>query len=142
MTPSRILLGVQKRVQAVLDGFTVYAGYAKPRKGLTAMAEDTRYPLAVVGMESMTDDDGQSSMTVGIAIVLRNESLDGSGFLELMSAVERVRQDLLKNRYIEGYGRVELPFKVELPAEQMYPDFMAYITFGTLITQPEEEITY
>jgi len=122
--------GVRKPPQ-VLGGFL-------PDKRPTQQQETPDFPWVIV--RYIEDDDTEESNMATVKIMAGTYSEDPqNGWRDALNVITRIKQELLKHPTVKERFRIEKPIKTELPEEQPYPEWVAWMTFQVEMPQIEEE---
>ena len=124
--------GVSKAPQVV-------SGYLPEKKpGLGQNPPD--FPYVIVRYLDDNDTDDNNIARVKIIAGTYSEDTQG-GWRDCMNVITKIKAALLKQRFF-GPFKVEKPVKTELPEEQPYPEWVAFLMLTITIPQVQEEGGY
>ncbi|MDD4599624.1 hypothetical protein SDC9_04142 [bioreactor metagenome] len=104
--------------------------------------DETEKAVPFVIARFLTGEDSQQTGTATIRIIATTYSKHGQGWRDPLEVLERIRQELLRNRTLGKKFRLELPIKTEMPEDQPWPYWVAWMTTTWTIAQPIEEVDY
>ena len=117
----------------------VLGGYLpekKPRPG----QDPPDFPYVIV--RYLEDDDTYEENTATVRIIAGAYSEDTQdGWRDCMNVITKIKTALLKQRFF-GPFKIEKPVKTELPEEQPYPEWVAFLMLTITIPQVQEEGGY
>lgn len=126
-------------VAGVAKAPQVIGGYLNEKKpGLQQHPPD--FPYVIVRYLEDTDEAEQD--TAQVRIIAGTYSEDAQGWRDCLNVVTRIKEALLKQRFIGGPFKIEYPLKTELPEEQPYPEWVAMLTLTVTIPHVQEEGGY
>jgi len=92
---------------------------------------EENFPCIVVIFDDGTDKEENAPdatrISVRILIGVYDESPGEQGYRDVMNIMETIRQELLKERYLDRKYRLEMPFKWNLFQDQPWPVFFGQI---------------
>lgn len=146
MTPVNLMDALAGRLQKLLADYSanqpagavpisVYPGYVPVEE--TSKEKPSFLYVLVTATEDKGGND-LSTATVEIGFSIYDED-PVDGWRSLFNVIERVRQDLLKYRFVNMKHRLVLPVAMKIAAEQPWPQWQATMSVTYTIGQPEEE---
>lgn len=137
ITPVVAEFDLQSNVAGVKKAPQVLAGYLKEKKP-GAKQNPPDFPYVIVRYLDDSDTEDGSVATVKIYAGTYSEDEQG-GWRDALNILTRIKVALLKQRFIGGPFRIEYPVKTELPEEQPYPEWVAWLTLTVAIPHVIEE---
>jgi len=117
----------------------VISGYLKEKKPM-AKQEPPDFPYVIV--RYLDDTDTDEGATANVKIIAGTYSEDTQdGWRDCMNVITKIKVALLKQRFF-GPFKIEKPIKTELPEDQPYPEWVAFLNLTVTIPQVQEEGGY
>lgn len=128
---------LESNVKGVRKAPQVISGFLKEKKpGQNQDPPD--FPFVIVRYIEDTDrDDGNIAIVRIIAGTYSEDEQDG--WRDALNVVTRIKEELLEKRFIGKAFKVEYPIKTELPEDQPYPEWAAFLTLNISIPHVQEE---
>jgi hypothetical protein len=131
---------LDSNVHGVKKSPQVIAGYLKEKKPKQHQ-NPPDIPFVIVRYLEDTDKDDGDMATVKVIAGTYSED-EQDGWRDAMNVITRIKKALLEQRLIGGPFRVEYPIKTELPEEQPYPEWAAFLIVNVSIPHILEEGGY
>lgn len=120
------------RALAVIPGFL---DEDEPRPGKPPEDEiEKAVPFVVVRF--LTGEDSEPVGKVTIRIIATTYSKHGQGWRDPLNVLERIRQGMLTKRPLAKKFDLQLPIKWEMPEEQPWPYWIAWMTTIWAVGRP------
>jgi len=131
---------LQSNVPEVKKAPQIVPGWLKEKKP-GQQQDPPDFPYVIVRyLEDTGNNDGDMA-TVRIIAGTYSEDVQ-DGWRDCMNVLTRIKEALLKQRFVGKAFRVEYPIKTELPEEQPYPEWVAFMTLNISIPSVQEEGGY
>ncbi|WP_025847608.1 hypothetical protein [Paenibacillus ehimensis] len=118
----------------------VIAGYLKEKKAVQNQ-NPPDFPYVIVRF--LEDDDSEESYSASIRIIAGTYSEDEqNGWRDPVNILSRIKIALLENRIIGKPFWTEKPIKIELPEEQVFPEWVAWMTLRFTVPQVQSQVQY
>ena len=136
MIPARLIEALAEEIRAATKDYVLKAEGQEDKKLSVycqhipdeEFLDDTYYPLVVVAVQSVEDDEqGISTATIGLTIGVYGD--DKQAWMDLLSIMERIRQRVNLVKTVDRRYPLILPTKWETVEAQPYPFWFGY---GTL----------
>lgn len=130
---------LKSNVPGIAKAPQVISGYLKEkRRG--ELQDPPDFPYVIV--RYLEDDDTDNGSIAKLIIIAGTHSEDTQdGWRDCMNVITKIKAALLKQRFF-GPFKIEKPVKTELPEEQPYPEWVAFLTLNVTIPQIQEEGGY
>lgn len=151
MTPIVLVDTMIKFIEPVVENFELQSNVPDIKKAPQViggfLSEKKRsqeqdppdFPFVIVRyIDDEDKGDGTNVATVKIIVGTYSEDYQ-DGWRDCMNVVIRIKEELLKQRIIGGPFRVEYPIKIELPEEQPFPEWAAFLTVKIIMPSIQEE---
>lgn len=118
----------------------------EPRPGKPPDDEFERaVPFVLVRFRS--GEDTQDAGTATVRLIATTYSRHGQGWRDPLNVLERIRQGIITSRPLARQFDLQLPIKWEMPDEQPWPYWIAWITTTwaigrPILTEMEENVYY
>lgn len=158
MTPTdlveRLAVFLQNEVASTFSLETKHGSRKNPRviEGAWTLPEgddqdeDAVFPYIAVFAEELNETEAEAKLKVTIFFGTYCEGgknkkddvfkYDTQGYKDLLNIIERVRQALLKARFIDQKYKIEMPLKWQIPFEQPYPQWVGWMETYWIIQKP------
>ncbi|MBE3586567.1 MAG: hypothetical protein IMW94_10545 [Thermoanaerobacter sp.] len=131
---------LQSNVPGIKKAPQVIAGYLEEKRP-REQQDPPDFPFVIVRF--LEDNDTGNGNTAIVKIIAGTYSEDlRNGWRDCMNVITRIKEALLEQRFIGGPFKVEYPMKIELPEEQPYPEWAAFLTLNVTIPSVQEEGGY
>lgn len=148
MTPTLLVEAVAEEIEAATAAYILQAEDQKDKKIAVYrqhfpnedFEDDSYYPLVIASYQSSEDTEDGSTATIGLTVGIYGH--DKKAWQDLLSVLERIRQQLLTHRKLSHRFRLLLPTKFETIENQPYPYWFGYATLKYQIGQPAEQPVY
>jgi len=130
---------LQSNVAGIKKAPEVISGYL-PEKKPGSKQNPPDLPCVIV--RYLEDNDTGDGDTAKVKIIAGTYSEDEQdGWRDCMNVITRIKESLMEQRFL-GPFKIEYPVKTELPEEQPYPEWVAFMTLTVAIPQIQEEGGY
>ena len=131
---------LESNIPGIKKAPQVISGYLKEKKPKEKQTVPD-FPYVIV--RYLKDTNAEEGATAIIRVIAGTYSEDEqSGWRDCMNVITRIKEALLKQRFIGGPFKIEYPIKTELPEEQPYPEWVAFLTLNVTIPSIQEEGGY
>jgi len=131
---------LESNIPGIKKAPQVISGYLKEKKPKEKQTVPD-FPYVIVRYLNDTDT-GQGSMASVRVIAGTYSEDEQGGWRDCVNVITRIKEALLKQRFIGGPFKIEYPIKTELPEEQPYPEWVAFLTLNITIPSIQEEGGY
>lgn len=139
ITPVVAEMELKTNVSGILKAPQVITGYLQEKKPLQKQ-DPPDFPYVII--RYLEDDDTMDVDTAKVKIYAGTYSEDTQdGWRDALNVITKVKTALLKQRFF-GPFKIEYPVKTELPEEQPYPEWVAFLTLNITIPHITEEGGY
>lgn len=98
------------------------------------------YPFIIIRI--IDGEDTETDATVKVKLLFGTYSEDRDGYADVLNMMERVRQELLKQRILDKKYRMELPYTWKVFEEQPYPEWIGEATTTWVVSRVQEEVPW
>ena len=130
---------LQSNVTGVKKAPQVISGYLREKKP-GHRQDPPDFPYVIVRYIDDTDTINGATATVRILVGTYSEDEQG-GWRDALNVATAIKIALKKQSYF-GPFKIEYPIKTELPEDQPYPEWVAFMTLTVTIPQIQEEGGY
>lgn len=124
--------GESPRSPAIISGFL---DEDEPRSGRPPVDEvEKAVPFVIVRFIAGADDQPVGTATIRLIAV--TYTTHGQGWRDPLNVLERIRQAILTNRPLSKLFDLQLPVKWDMPEEQPWPYWIAWMTTTWAIGRP------
>jgi len=131
---------LESNIPGIKKAPQVISGYLKEKKPKEKQTVPD-FPYVIVRYLDDTDTSESNTATVRVIAGTYSEDEQG-GWRDCVNVITRIKEALLKQRFIGGPFKIEYPIKTELPEEQPYPEWVAFLTLNVTIPSIQEEGGY
>ncbi|TEB13366.1 hypothetical protein [Pelotomaculum propionicicum] len=131
---------LQSNVTGIKKSPEVITGYL-PDKKPGARQDPPDIPCVIIRyIEDIDTEEGDTAKVYIVAATYSEDEQDG--WRDAVNVITRIKDALAKQRFLGGPFRIEYPIKTELPEEQLYPVWVAFMTLTVAIPHIQEEGGY
>ena len=135
--------GTSPRPLSVIPGFL---DEDEPRPGRPP-DDEVEKAVPFVLVRFIAGEDTEQAGTATIRLIATTYSKHGQGWRDPLEVLERIRQAILTHRPLASQFDLQLPIKWDMPEEQPWPYWIAWMTTTwavgrPILTEMEEDIYY
>lgn len=112
----------------------VHEGYLPPKD--SGNADESEFPFVIIRL--LEDESSLEEGKVKIKLLTGTYSYDSDGWKDAVNIMNRIKLKLFEKRILDKKFRIEYPFKIVLPEEQPYPQWMCEAVSTWIIPRPVE----
>jgi hypothetical protein len=135
--------GKKRRSPVVIPGFL---DDDEPRPGKPP-EDPAEKAVPFVIARFVAGEDSQQAGTATVRIIATTYSKHGQGWRDPLTVLERIRQEILTQRPLANQFDLQLPIRWEMPEEQPWPYWIAWMTTiwaigRPILTEMEEDVYF